>query len=168
MRTLLLAFFLLLSASLGALAQSSPNDFVTIYLTRHAEKKLESTPDPNLSDLGVQRAERLAKMLKKVAIDSLYSTDLKRTRQTLAFLAEQKSLGLNLYTFPEQESLARRLRTEFGKCYVVSGHSNTIPAFVNALLGEERVQEIYDTEYDNLFVVKIHRSGSISLDILQY
>lgn len=168
MRTLLLTFFLLLSASHWALAQSSNEDFVTIYLTRHAEKKLESTPDPNLSDLGVQRAERLAKMLKKVAIDSLYSTDLKRTRQTLGFLAEQNGLTINLYTFPAQETLARRFHSEFGKCYVVSGHSNTIPSFVNALLGEDRFQEINDTEYDNLFIVKIHKSGSISLDILQY
>lgn len=167
MKKLLLGIICLLCSQLGA-AQSINEDFVTVYLTRHAEKKIEATPDPELSEEGLKRAEKLAWMLKDLKINTAYSTNYKRTQRTLEPLAKQNKIPLMFYEVLDMEKLSIELKKQFGQTIAISGHSNTIPDFVNYLIGEKRFQDLDDTDYSNLFLVKIHRSGSISVDVLKY
>src|ERR1700680_5096638 len=63
----------------------------TIFLVRHADK-VDDAPDALLSDAGHRRAECLAKMLADVNIQQIYTSDLQRTQQTAAPLAQQRQL----------------------------------------------------------------------------
>jgi broad specificity phosphatase PhoE len=46
-----------------------------------------------------------------------------------------------------------------GKTVLVVGHSNTTPAFVNAVLGEKKYDNIDDNNNANLYIVSISPSG---------
>jgi probable phosphoglycerate mutase len=62
-----------------------------IWLVRHADvyDGIEYVPDPPLSPLGRQQAERLAQRLKSLEIDAVYSSPLRRALQTAASLSER-------------------------------------------------------------------------------
>ena len=93
----------------------------------------------------------------------LFSSDYRRTRDTLAPLAEATGLEVALY---DPRTPARLLETLSdlppGSRAVVSGHSNTTPALVRALGGElddlEKLQGmdvLGHDQYDRLFVLTL-------------
>ena len=143
-RLVALLLFSLLFVS-AAIAQS------TIFLVRHAEKAQGGGDDPDLSDAGHARAESLATVLKDAAISAIYTSEVKRTRQTAAPLA--KALNIEPATVPAQDraALSAKLQGSSGNVLVV-GHSNTIPEIIKAL-GITDPVTIADNDYDNLFVV---------------
>src|SRR5687767_13230671 len=69
----------------------------TLILVRHAEKADATSTDPELSDAGKQRAERLMSIVKKYKPGAVYSTDFKRTRDTAAPMAARRSLQVQTY-----------------------------------------------------------------------
>ncbi|MFT5135731.1 MAG: putative enzyme related to lactoylglutathione lyase/broad specificity phosphatase PhoE [Arenicella sp.] len=126
----------------------------TVYLVRHAEKEINSGKDPALTDQGKFRANFLAKMLDKIPIDAVYSTDTIRTRETAGPTAQSQGKEVRIYDALEVD-YAGFLENNHAKTVLVVGHSNTIPAFVNGLLGKQKYAELDESEYDNLFVVDI-------------
>ncbi|MCK6617625.1 MAG: histidine phosphatase family protein [Cyclobacteriaceae bacterium] len=137
--------------------QQTPTTFI---LLRHAEKDMkQSTNDPDLSEAGKKRAQRLASMLIKTPVTAIYSSDYKRTRQTVEPLAQQKGLIIKSYIPNKDEDVDRILAENIGGTVVVAGHSNTIPQFVNYLLGEAKYHTFEDGEYGNLLVVSLIRRG---------
>ena len=126
----------------------------TVYLVRHAEKKINSGKDPALTDQGKFRASFLAKMFEQIPFDTVYSTDTIRTRDTAGPTAKSQGLEVVLYNARGVNYL-EFLESNHGKTVLVVGHSNTIPAFVNGLLGEQKYTELDEAEYDSLFVVDI-------------
>ncbi|PWN06786.1 phosphoglycerate mutase family protein [Rhodohalobacter mucosus] len=149
-------------------AQEADN-ISTFILVRHAEKE-DNSRDPDLSQEGYERAERLAKMLAEIDFDAVYSTPYIRTRETARPLAENNGLELSEYdpgspdeTVPEWRSLHR------GDIVLISGHSNTTPAFANALLGREHFKETFDeSDYGNLLIITITPVGEARLLHLRY
>lgn len=125
----------------------------TYILTRHAEKAAEGGKDPILNDLGTQRAERLAGLLKTAGIDAVYSTPYQRTRLTANPLAEFLKLEVLDYDPFAQEDFEKIRKAAQNKKILIVGHSNTIPNMVNQLLGEERFEQLEEMEYDKLFIV---------------
>jgi hypothetical protein len=73
----------------------------TFILVRHAEKVMESGSDPELKPEGVKRAESFVGLFTKSSIDAIYSTNYKRTRNTVTPLANAKSLTVNSLFFDE-------------------------------------------------------------------
>ncbi|QOI97711.1 MAG: histidine phosphatase family protein [Flammeovirgaceae bacterium] len=137
--------------------QEIPTTFI---LLRHAEKDMkQSTNDPDLSEAGKKRAQRLAVMLDKTAVTAIYSSNYKRTRQTVEPLAQKKGLTIQSYVPNKDEDIDRILAANQGGTVVVAGHSNTIPQFVNYLLGEAQYHTFEDGEYGNLLVVSLVRRG---------
>lgn len=62
-----------------------------IYFVRHGrteynEKYLYQPEDSNLSDLGIKQASILAKRFSKIPIDIIYSSSLKRAKQTVEII----------------------------------------------------------------------------------
>lgn len=110
----------------------------TIVLVRHAEKDAAGDPrDPGLSAEGLARAGRLAKLLARSGASRLYASEYRRTRESLAPLAEL--LGIEVTPVPAAEAgrLARELQElGDGAVAVVAGHSNTVPALAKALGAE--------------------------------
>lgn len=149
-------------------SSKSPADGpITIYLVRHAEKDLESGNDPPLTPAGIQWAEELARQLSGAGVTGIYSSDTRRTLATAAPLARQLDLDPILYNpkshpdtllpfFLEQRGTGNLL---------IVGHSNTIPATVNAFLGSKQFEDLQDSEYDKLFVVTRQPDGSATIEV---
>ncbi len=130
-----------------------------IVLVRHAEK-VDDSRDPELSETGRARAEVLAALLKDMQIDTIYSSDYIRTRDTARPLAEALGLELELYNPGDLEALATKLRAAEGRILVV-GHSNTTPRLVG-LIGGEPGTDIADDEYDRLYIVVASSGGPVT------
>lgn len=156
---------LLPGALLGGCARPRVADTTTIFLVRHAEKHLDSD-DPDLTEAGRQRAAALARALRSVPLDEVYSTDTHRTRQTAAPAAESRSLEVRLYD-ADLARLAARLRERPGR-YLVVGHSNTTPELVELLGGEPGPPIDELTEYDRLYLLVLHPDGTSTTLLLRY
>jgi len=133
--------------SLGGCATASDP---AIYLVRHAEK--EPGRDPNLTPVGKVRAEALITHLDGVALDAIYSTDYRRTRQTAAPISLKTGVPVLRYDPAKLGEFADQLRAQGGTVLVV-GHSNTTPELVAALGGEAGAPITEATEYDRLYVL---------------
>lgn len=127
----------------------------TLFLVRHAEKANDDTTDPNLSTEGMARAKRLADLLSYANVEFIYSTDYKRTRETGLPLIKATGKAVTLYN-PLDASFLEKVINDTGDSRVlIIGHSNTIPGYVNKLIGEERYSQLEENEYDKLFIVTI-------------
>ncbi len=134
--------------------ESAKIDVTTIYLVRHAEKEHKGEKNPQLTEQGKQRAKLFADMLTKVNIDAVYSTDTIRTRDTAKPIANSKGKEVIIYD-ARGIDYAQFVKNNLNKTVFVVGHSNTIPSFVNALLGSEKYQDLDESNYNSLFIVDV-------------
>lgn len=128
----------------------------TIFVVRHAERAdagMAAAPgaDPDLSPAGRARAESLAWVLKDARITRIYTSEMKRTRQTAEPMAT--AAGVEAASVPARDvaALLERVKAGTGNALIV-GHSNTVPEILKAL-GVVDAVVIKDDEHDNLFVV---------------
>ena len=137
------------------------------YLIRHAEKD-RSTPnkDPGLTEEGLKRANNWAKILNEKEIDLVFSTDYKRTQQTASPFALANKLEILSYDPRDLYNDDFKTQTK-GKTVLVVGHSNTTPAFVNTILGNQKYDKIDDSDNGKLYIVSI-ANDSISVEIEDY
>lgn len=136
--------------------ESGETSISTFYFIRHAEKD-RSNPDdidPELNQDGLGRAIRWAEVLDYVALDAIYTTDFERTEMTAAPTAVKKDLVLQYYTLDELV-IEDFKATNLGKNVLVVGHSNTIPEFVNKMIGVEQYNDMDDYDNSSLFIVRI-------------
>ena len=148
-------FFLLVISS----AAYSQQGITTFILTRHAEKGNDGTKDPELAQAGNERAQLLGKMLNETTVDAIYSTNYKRTRNTVTPLAQAKGITVVRYESFKAEEIDQMLKNYSGGTIVISGHSNDIPWIVNYLTGKEEYKTFEDTDYNNLIVVAVTEKG---------
>ena len=139
-------------------AASAARDTLVI-VVRHAEKATDDPADPSLSEVGRRRAQALAEVLASSPVDAIYTTQLRRTRETAAPLARSLNLEVrvrpidagNAATYADE--LAAHIRDRHqGQTVLVVGHSNTVPAIVKAVSGVE-VGPMDETEFTRLYVV---------------
>lgn len=156
MRQRLLSFLLLLALfSVTAIGYAQQT---TIYIVRHAEKDRSdpSDTDPLLSREGLQRASDLDTLFKKEAVAGIFSTDLRRTRETAKPLSLRTGLRIITYNPKEQAELVKQVKKEYnGKTVLIVGHSNTVLPLLVAFGGIAPVSEIKDTDYRYLFKLVI-------------
>ena len=126
----------------------------TIYLIRHAEKA-DSSKNPDLSSVGLERAAHWSAIFSETTFDAIYSTDFKRTKQTAAPTAENKKLDITLYD-PKSLDFDKFKTDNLGKTILVVGHSNTTPDFVNKLINQNVYAAIEDTTFGNLYIVTLN------------
>ncbi|WGK64870.1 SixA phosphatase family protein [Croceiramulus getboli] len=128
----------------------------TYYLIRHAEKD-RSNPeekDPALTEEGHQRAQRWARHFKDITLDAVYSTDYARTTSTAVPTAIDHDLEVQLYDPNALYDDAFAKATQ-GKTVLIVGHSNTTPAFANAIMGKQTFKAMSDGDNASLFKVVI-------------
>ena len=160
-------FFVLLATV--SLAQSANENVkpTTLILIRHAERGNDGSNDPPLSEEGTNRAARLVETLKNTGITAIYSTDYKRTRNTVAPLAQAKSLEVKLYEPMKEEEIKQIINQNRGGTILICGHSNTTPWTANYLTGE-KLEYFKDTDYGNILIVTFWNFASTSLTRLNY
>jgi broad specificity phosphatase PhoE len=142
-----------------------------VIAVRHAEVESTGSPDPDLSLMGQERAARLARSLAMAqgirGVDAIYASEMRRTQQTVAPLAQSLSLPTNVLPVAGSSDLPRKLLREHrGKVVVVAGHSNTVPPLIEALSGEQIA--IGETEFDHVYIVYISRLSRRRLLQLRY
>lgn len=157
-KILLVTLFFLFTITLYAqeTKEGSPKVVTTYYLIRHAEKDLSNSENknPNLSKIGVQRAENWAKILEQISFDAVYSTEYNRTKQTAKPIALSNKLktiiyDLNAFDFKRFKS------NNNGKTIMIVGHSNSTPLFINTLIKNQKYQQIKESNYSNLYIITI-------------
>ena len=147
---LFLLTFIYTSSVFAQTQVSEQNQEPTIILFRHAEK-MNTSRDPDLSPVGIERSNTLFHMLKDLEITAIYSTSYKRTMQTIQPLADSLELPVNPYDPRDLTGFAEMLK-KTTVVILVSGHSNTTPTLSSLILGYE-VAKINEDEYDNLFII---------------
>ena len=159
-----------LTASQGSIANpvagGQDDDATIVYLVRHAERATDDPRDPNLSEAGRVRTQRLTALLRDANLDHVYSTDLRRTRQTAGPVADGHGLEIETYDPRELEAFARSLAGTSGRL-LVSGHSNTTPELVGYLGGDAH-GTIEEWEYDRLYVVILQPGRAVTTLLLRY
>ncbi len=139
-------------------------DSTTIIVIRHAEKESNAGDDPPLTPAGRSRAELLARMFGNPRepghIDAIYVSPTLRNAMTAAPLAAALGIVPTVAPARDVRDLARRvLREHPGRRVLIVGHSDTVPALVDALTGNTGAPPIADDEYGTLYVVTVPRIG---------
>lgn len=163
----------ILGLSLPACAQSAEPPTVVMVI-RHAEKAADQGSDPSLTEDGAARARSLIEAAGDAGVAAIYSSQFKRTQETVAPLAAHLGLtvttveisGANMAAYPTL--LAEQILADHrGETVVVVNHSNTVPLIVEAL-GGAAVDEITEEEYDHFFVVVVPATGPVRTIRAQY
>tara|TARA_R100000935_G_scaffold6468_2_gene14095 strand:+ start:43 stop:597 length:555 start_codon:yes stop_codon:yes gene_type:complete len=141
----------------------------TYYLIRHAEKDRTdpSEKDPKLTEIGIKRAQNWAKVLKEVSFDMVYSTNYNRTKATALPIAEANNLEVEIYDQADMYNQNFQQKTK-GKTVLIVGHSNTTPAFVNAILKNKKYEDLPDDENGGLFIVTVTPNNKVSSQVLYF
>jgi 2,3-bisphosphoglycerate-dependent phosphoglycerate mutase len=140
----------------------------TIILVRHAEKADATGQDPDLSAEGKARAERLTKIVKHYKPGAIYSTDFKRTRDTVAPLAKRRNLHVQIYDPKKPNEMIDSIMKSNTKRFLVVGHSNTIPGVANLLGKKEVFKNLDDSEYGAIYIVRIKDGKVRKTEIIPY
>lgn len=132
------------------------SEVTTYLLIRHAEKEKSNFEDknPHLNELGFKRALRWSQIFKDIDIDSVYTTNYNRTLETANPTAASHHLKPIFYNPSDVDYVKFKEKTK-GKTVLIVGHSNTIPNFVNSLIGQEKYSQIADSNYANLYIVTL-------------
>jgi broad specificity phosphatase PhoE len=140
------------------------NNTTTYYFIRHAEK-VDNSKNPDLSEIGLQRAQIWNKIFSEISLDAIYSTDYIRTIQTATPTANSKNITILNYD-PKTIDLQSFKKNTLGKKVLVVGHSNTIPNFVNQIINKNIYRDIDDKTFGNLYIATI-TNDSISHQLLK-
>lgn len=134
----------------------------TYFLIRHAEKERSDSANknPGLTKKGFFRAERWAELFNSTDLDAVYSTDYDRTLMTASPTALKKEIEISLYD-PSKLYSEEFKSVTAGKTVLVVGHSNTTPAFVNAIIGEDKYADMDDNDNGTLFIVTLVGDQSV-------
>jgi 2,3-bisphosphoglycerate-dependent phosphoglycerate mutase len=145
--------FFLISVSILEGSAQQQSAITTVILIRHAEKGDDGTKDPDLSADGQARAKRLAVILKDTKIEAIYSTNYKRTKNTVLPLSADKGIDIQLYDPMKTQAIDEIMNKYKGKTIVITGHSNTTPWTANYLLGNGDIKDFADDDFDNILIV---------------
>ncbi|MEM9141496.1 MAG: phosphoglycerate mutase family protein [Bacteroidota bacterium] len=149
---------LLFACKEDKIAEDGPmdNGISTFYFIRHAEKDRmdPDNPDPELNQKGLGRAMHWAEILDNVPLGAIYTTDYERTQMTAAPAAVKQDLVVQYYSL-EDLSIEQFKTDNLNSNVLVVGHANTIPEFVNLMIGEDKYGPM--DEYDNgsLYIVQL-------------
>ncbi|RMG80897.1 MAG: histidine phosphatase family protein [Bacteroidetes bacterium] len=146
---------------------TSPDSQTVIFLFRHAEKDTSVAKDPPLTETGLRRARDLARALREAGISRIFSSDFRRTRQTVEPLAREQNREIEVYDPRNLDDFARRLRGMSGRI-AVSGHSNTTPELVRLLGGDPQGPIGEAWEYDRLYVLTLENGRLVSSVLLRF
>lgn len=136
----------------------------TVVLVRHAERQSIFDADSPLAEAGLQRAQALVPLLAGYHPVALYTSELRRTQQTLAPTAAR--LGLVPLVRPKDGSgalAAEILRAQRGRTVIVCWHHDLMKKLVRALGVKGPVPYWSLGTYDRIWIVTIPADGQARL-----
>ncbi|TDJ32974.1 MAG: phosphohistidine phosphatase, partial [Gammaproteobacteria bacterium] len=104
---------------------------------------------------GQGRADALAVLLAPKQPAAIYSTDYRRTRDTVAPLARYSGVEVTVVDGRDTDGLVNILfEGHCGERVVVVGHSNTVPTLLGQLGVNGTIVLDHDTGYGDLFEIR--------------
>ena len=138
----------------------------TVIVVRHGEKldPDSDVPEEPLSPAGEMRAAQLRENLLRAGITAVYSTDTKRTRETVGPTASLFHLPTVIYASPT--ALGPTILAQHrGDVVLVAAHSNTVASVANAVGAALSTTTVGD--FDNMYVVSVSAAAANAVN-LQY
>jgi broad specificity phosphatase PhoE len=138
---------------------------VTAIIVRHAERAEAPVEDPGLTAAGQARASALVEVARKANVKAIVTTQLLRTRNTAEPTAKALRITPEVVSSGDPrhaQKVAAAVKTHTGNTVLVVGHSNTIPAILEALGAKDSVA-ICEMEYDKIFTVTVTAAGAASV-----
>ena len=125
------------------------------YFIRHAEKNRSNPKDknPELNREGKLRALNWTYFFREIPLEAIYSTNYIRTISTAQPVADDKNLPIIIYN-PSELDIKTFIKENQGKRVLVVGHSNTTPQLVNAILGDQKFEQMQDNDNSSLFIIR--------------
>ena len=131
-----------------------------VIVVRHAERadggaaapgSMGGSSDPELSEAGRARAQKLAAMLADAGVVAIYTTQYRRTKDTAAPLGDKIGVSYEAVPSGDMAGLVAKIKSHKSGAVLVVGHSNTVPVIVKALGGSD--VKMADDEYDSIYFV---------------
>lgn len=135
------------------------------FFIRHAEKNHDGSKNPNLNTLGQQRALRYVAFFKDIKFDAIYSTNFKRTLNTIKPIAEKSNLKPVIYN-PFVIDYATFKTLHKNQTVLIVGHSNTTPSFANKILEKFVYNQMDENNYSNIYKITV-KDTIISSELLK-
>lgn len=155
---IVLACLLLLAAGLGA------QDTIVVML-RHAERQSLFEGDSPLAEAGLRRAQGLVPLLEDFHPAAIYTSDLKRTQQTLAPVATRLGMTPAVRAKGGSEALAAEiLRDQRGRTVLVCWHHDLMKKLARGLGVKGPVPYWSLYTYDRLWIVRVPAKGEATLE----
>jgi len=112
----------------------------------------------------------LAKIFSENKINAAYTTNYRRTIETISPLAALSQLKFILYDPAKTDQLLKMLNRRGGQTVLIAGHSNTVNTLHNALFNHKKMQPLGDDEYRKVFIITYYpqapaKSTSLKLDL---
>src|SRR5688500_10858448 len=135
-------YVLAIVATVGVLWPVAADAQALVLLVRHAERAdggagtgaMTNKPaDPPLSAAGEARASRLAAMLADAGITAIYSTEYRRTQDTVKALSTRTGVTVTTVPAGDLAALTAKIKADPNGIVLVVGHSNTVPEVIKAL-----------------------------------
>ncbi|MEZ4792097.1 MAG: phosphoglycerate mutase family protein [Gelidibacter sp.] len=104
---------------------------------------------------GLKRAKHWSTIFGNIHFDAVYSTDYHRTKETAQPTADKNNIPVLIYQPQNNTVIEEILKNTKGKTVLIVGHSNTVPSFVNAVIGQKKYEDIDDSNNGNLYIVTI-------------
>ncbi len=131
---------------------SSATNKSVYYFIRHSEEKKDSN-DPSLSDEGILHARMYLRFFKNKKIDTIYTTNIKRTIETSKIIANSK-IPIVYYNPSKKDYNCISKSCKNSTCLIV-GHSNTTPEIANTILGRPKYSQMVDDNYSDIIKVVV-------------
>ena len=142
-KRIVVLFFIFCGSILMAQKNNQEAVMTKIILVRHAEKMLDGSKDP----------ERLRFLLSDIDVNQIFSSPYIRTKKTVAPVAASKSITVEMYN-PKDPNFSTYLWSKVkGETAIVAGHSNSIPALVNQLIGKDKFKELTEDVYSKIWIL---------------
>lgn len=152
-----LAFFLTIGSTIAAAKEATAQGVpAMVILVRHAEKATVGGSDPSISDAGQARAKALGAAIADAHVTAIITTTFRRTFETAEPFAVAH--GITIEKLALNGDVATAVRKHAGEVVLVVGHSNTVPAIVNAL-GGPKLPDLCDASYATMFTLVPSRDG---------
>lgn len=166
MKKIVLWFIAAVLLAGGAAAQKK-----TFILVRHAEKDISAAADrvdPDLTQIGRERAVRLVATIKRYKPGAIYSSDFKRTRDTASPMAARRKKDVQIYDPKKLTELLTTMMVSKTKRFLVVGHNTTTPALANLIIKEDKYKALSEAEYGKIWIIKLKDGKLISVEVLDY
>lgn len=153
----------------GGVLQSPAGTSTTLILVRHCER--DPGLDPPLNAEGQARAAILTDVLRENGVTAIYATDLLRNRQSVAALAEELGLNVNLVNpalyadtvFAANQVLDEVLRDHAGGTVLFCGNIGSTlgtPGICEALYERLGGTGTAPVRYQDMYVCIIPENGA--------